>query len=101
MAAPGTYSLAAISVAHLQTGSKSAHVHLQPMTPNFCPGLGGNQRYKVHMSLDVARVNVNELFSDGLQKSVNACQSKANPEFGKCPNIFRQPSQSEFFFSFR
>jgi len=42
------------------------------MTQNLCPGLGGNQRYKVHMSLDVARVNVNELFSGGLQKSVKS-----------------------------
>jgi hypothetical protein len=44
------------------------------------------------MSLDVARVNVNELFSGGLQKSVNACQSKAKPEVVKYPNIFRQSS---------
>jgi len=59
------------------------------MAPDFCPGLGGNQRCKVHMSLDVARVNVNELCSGGLQKSANACQSKVNPEVVKCPNIFR------------
>jgi len=58
------------------------------MTTNFCPGLGGNQRYKVHMSLDFARVNVNELFSGGLQKSVNACQAKSEPRVWKMSKYF-------------
>jgi hypothetical protein len=56
------------------------------------PGIRRESALQVHMSLDVARVNVNELSSGGLQKSVNACQSKVNSEVVKCPNIFRQSS---------
>jgi hypothetical protein len=40
------------------------------------------------MSLDFARVNVNELFSGGLQKSVNACQAKSEPRVWKMSKYF-------------
>lgn len=45
----------------LQTGSELAHVHPQRTAPSQCQGLGGNQCYKVLMSSEGARANVNEL----------------------------------------